>query len=140
MVTEFPQSHIPQYKYTTKEVEINGKKYKANFVKPHSRIKGIIYEWYDRNADDYPWANRSDWRLEAFFILWKNNTEWEKIDYNAFSNTYHICWWHSTGLNEILFALETDKFKNKWNKEKRIVELKSRIKKDSKELSQLLKG
>ena len=134
----------PNYEYTEKEVEIYGKKYKAKFIKSHTSIKGIVYEWYDRNADDYPWANRSDWHL-TFFVLQKrfdNRDEWRETAYNG-----RDLWGNRASLNEILFALESIEFKNKIEKENRIEELKSgieelklRIKKDSKELSQLLKG
>ena len=124
---------FPQYEYTEKEVKINRKTYKAHFVKPHTRIEGIIYEWYDKNADDRPWANRSDWHL-TFFVLWKDMTKWEKIYYN----NLNFC--GRASLNEVLFAFETDKLKNKVGKENRIKELKLRIEKDRKELSQLLKG
>ena len=134
----------PNYEYTEKEVEICGQKYKAKFIKFHTQLKGIVYEWYDRNADDYPWANRSDWHL-TFFILQKNfenRDEWKKTAYNGLDVRGN-----RVSLNEMLFAFETVEFKNKIKKENRIEELKVgieesklRIKKDRKELSQLLKG
>jgi len=130
----------PNYKYTKKEVEINSKSYKANFIKPHTRIKGIIYEWEDKNAPDRPWANICDWHL-TFFVLWKDVAEWEPVYYNAFSQRNGVYdYGHGAGLNQISFCFETDKFKKKFIKEKRIKELQSKIKDYTKELLNLTQG
>jgi len=125
------------YKYSKKDVKINSQTHKANFVENHTRIKGIIYEWVDRNAPDRPWANICDWQL-TFFVLYKGNTKWDSVNYVDFCN--RTCSYGQAALNEIVFLFETDDFQQECRKIARVSELKSKIKKYRKELKELTKG
>jgi hypothetical protein len=121
-----------EYKYEEKEVEVFGKKYKAIFPKNHSRVKGLVYRWWDANSGDLHWANVSRWNLD-FFVLWKGSKNWENINNDEYNSSSHA------GFFYILHRLETDEVREKINRKIRIEELKKNIKRDQKELEKLEK-
>ena len=133
----YESESYPQYKWTEKDVTINNRKHKAIFVKKHSAISAMIYQWRNVNADD-PWANTKNYQL-TFYIKYKGQRKWTLISQNDFVSQYG-----SNSLNpgylEILFNLETSAFKNEYRKNAKIAELKSKIQEYTEELLNLTEG
>lgn len=123
-----------EYEYEDKEVNINGHKMKAMFPKNHSRVTGIFYEWKDSNWQDRQdgWANISDWHL-TFWILWNGNTVWECITDKKWQERH----WRDGGMFRLLFALESDKEREKIKKRNEIADCKATIKRCTARLTQL---
>jgi len=134
----YQSESFPEYNRTTKKVTIEEREYTAQYVKNHSAITAVIYEWRDYNSDD-PFSNVADYHL-TFYIKYKGKRKWTHLTENDFISKFSSrkSGWE-IGLFEIFFNLETSVFQNEYRKTSRIVELKSKIKEYQKELKKLLK-
>jgi len=117
------------YKITSKKIQLserNNKEYEAMMVKNHSRVKGIIWRSYDKNAND-PWANIHIWMTEIL-VLWKDKKDWEVLYYgikNAFNLPYNI----DGGVQRLLFSMEKSYVQNIWIRKQQVQEVKDLIEK-----------
>lgn len=70
------------YKYKEKKIRLPEFHYEfsAIFLENHSRVKALICEYRDHNADD-GWANIRDWR-RYMAIMWKGTNKWVIIPGN----------------------------------------------------------
>ena len=131
-----------QYQYKEKKVKFNGRDINAFFVKNHSRLKGVIFEWIDANHDD-EWANISKW-VRHFGIMEKGSNKWKMIE-----GQHPDYKWATRGLGifSVLHGLELDNVRKKIEAEdnivaieKRIAELEQDLKEEKKILSKLQKS
>jgi len=129
----FEEKRFPEYKYTTKKVELNYCEYDAHYLKNHSCVSAVIYEWRNTRADD-PWANIPNYQLN-FYVKYKNSKKWELICQNEFFEKNYGT--RNSGLFEIFFNLETSEFQREYNKKSRKQFLKSQIEEYTKELKTL---
>jgi len=115
------------YKMTTKKVTLpnfNNREYEATMVSNHSRVKGIIWRSFDKNASD-AWANIRMY-IEEIHVLWKDKNDWEKLYYgvrNACKLPYNI----SSGMGRLLFSMEKPRIQGIWIRKQQIQEVKELI-------------
>lgn len=119
-----------EYKYSEKNVKIGGWTYEAVFPEKHSTLDGLIYHSYNTNAGD-SWANIPNWQVLCF-VLWKGKKEWECL-YGGQASDFP----YPKGIYPVLFALESEKVRKRFLRNKEISELKKEIKEKSKKLETL---
>jgi len=121
-----------EYKYKEVKEKIDKQICDVIYVEDHSKVDAIYYHWWDGNADDIRdgWANRHDWHFE-FYVKYKDDEKWTKMP----DEPWQL--YKGLGIFRLLFALESDKVRNKIERQYRIKELKSIIKNSEKELEEL---
>ena len=127
-----------EYKYKEKRVQINGRQFKAIFVKEHSTVTGLINHTYDNNSWD-PYANIIDYRTICY-ILWKGSKEWKK-EYEGKSRGLKVRGKKIgafDGLYRILFEHENEDIRKAFFKKQEIKDLKKEIKEKSRRLEELI--
>lgn len=131
---------MKNYIGTDKEIELNGRKYKAFFPDEHSTIEGIVLVGLNANVyDDRPGVRPH--YIRHFYILWKTKKrsathEWKMI--TADDPDYK---WVTTndGLFKVLFELEDDETRTRILSVQRVKELKKEIPEAKQRLSNLVR-
>lgn len=120
---------MKKYQGKEKKVQFNGREVTAFFVKNHSRLKGLVFEWIDANHDD-EWANISRW-VRYFGVMEKDSKEWKMIP-----GQHPDYMWASKGMGifQVLHCLELPNVRNKIETEDQISELKDTLKYALKEI------
>lgn len=132
-VVGFVEKNYPEYKYTTKKVELNYCEHNAYYLKNHSCVSAVIYEWRNTREGD-AWANIPNYQLN-FYVKYKGKKKWEMICQNEFFEKNYGT--RDSGLFEIFFNLEKSEFRDAYNKKSREQFLKSKIKEYTKELENI---
>jgi hypothetical protein len=129
----FAEKNFPEYKLNKRKVVVNHCEYNAHYVKNHSTISAIIYEWRNTRDGD-GWSNIPNYQLN-FYVKYKNSKKCKLICQNEFFEKNYGT--RNSGLFEILFNLEKSEFRENYNKKIRKQFLKSKISEYTKELETL---
>lgn len=128
---------MKEYKFKEEIKIVNNQKHEVIIPEKHSTIDALILKTIDLNAWD-DWANITNWHTLCM-VLRKGEKVWETL-YDGSTREFKIngVYIGHTGIFNILFQLESEKVKNRYEKKAEIKELEDRIKKDTKRL-QILK-
>ncbi|MDD5133121.1 MAG: hypothetical protein PHD81_02660 [Candidatus Nanoarchaeia archaeon] len=128
-----------KYKIRRERIGFEGQQrdYEAIYPEKHSRIKGIILNYWDDNKDD-SYANRKDYH-SVCEVLYKGDIFWKKVfdGRGLYFKIDNVEINANDSIDEILLKLEDEKTREKLVKKDRISELKVLIKKSKRELKSL---